>query len=282
MHPLTAHSVAVSTNRSRSTLGPGVISIRASGARVRLTHVAADAAATTAMFASSEPVVDVDAARLRLATAVAAAPPMPGRNARRAPAPRRPLGAWGGRVMAGVACAAAASVLLVVSGGAQDFLSLFQPSQFAAGARQRQRRPIPRGSHGLRDGDRWIHRHCGSRPRPTRLRPVRWRGLPPRWSRVPAGVGGDASLRGGQWHGRFVHLLRRPRSRGCRPVGWSAAGHAGRPRREHAHRFDRCRRLWCRTASTSAPSTAAADRCRRADRRSSSSHLGRRPCRRPG
>jgi hypothetical protein len=34
--------------------------------------------------------------------------------------------------MAGVACAAAASVLLVVSGGAQDFLSLFQPSQFAA------------------------------------------------------------------------------------------------------------------------------------------------------
>jgi hypothetical protein len=99
----------------------------------RLTRVAADAAKVGAMFASPEHAVDVEAARLRLAGAEAAdAPAQSGRTIRHAPQPRRPLGAWGGRVMAGIACAAAASVLLVVSGGAQDFLSLFQPSKFAA------------------------------------------------------------------------------------------------------------------------------------------------------
>ncbi len=101
--------------------------------RRRLADVSADAARAGALFASREPAVHVDAARLRLAGSEAAASiAAPGRNARHAPAPRRPLGTWGGRLMAGVACAAAASVLLVVSGGAQDFLSLFQPSQFAA------------------------------------------------------------------------------------------------------------------------------------------------------
>jgi hypothetical protein len=102
--------------------------------RRRLAGVTANAASVGAMFASPVPAVDVDAARLRLGAAEAAAAsttPLE-RSARHAPAPRRPLGTWGGRVMAGVACAAAASVLLVVSGGAQDFLSLFQPSQFAA------------------------------------------------------------------------------------------------------------------------------------------------------
>ncbi|HUZ71240.1 MAG TPA: hypothetical protein VMU65_16160 [Candidatus Saccharimonadales bacterium] len=101
--------------------------------RRRLSDVSADAARAGALFASREPAVHVEAARLRLAGSEAAASiAAPGRNARHAPAPRRPLGTWGGRLMAGVACAAAASVLLVVSGGAQDFLSLFQPSQFAA------------------------------------------------------------------------------------------------------------------------------------------------------
>jgi hypothetical protein len=46
-----------------------------------------------------------------------------------APRPRR---SRAGRVVAGIAVAGAASAVLVVSGGAQDFLSLFQPSQFAA------------------------------------------------------------------------------------------------------------------------------------------------------
>ena len=101
--------------------------------RGRLADVSADAATAGAMFASREPAVDVEAARLRLAGSEAGASiAAPGRNARHAPAPRRPLRTWGGRVMAGLACAAAASVVLVVSGGAQDFLSLFQPSQFAA------------------------------------------------------------------------------------------------------------------------------------------------------
>lgn len=99
--------------------------------RRRLAGVTDDAARVGAMFAAHDPVVDVEAARLRLAGTAAAAPAA-GSNVRHAPAPRRPLGAWGGRVMAGVACAATASVLLVVTGGAQDFLSLFQPSKFAA------------------------------------------------------------------------------------------------------------------------------------------------------
>lgn len=101
--------------------------------RRRLADVSADATKVGALFASREPAVHVEAARVRLAGSEAAASTAaPGRNTRHAPAPRRPLGTWGGRLMAGVACAAAASVLLVVSGGAQDFLSLFQPSQFAA------------------------------------------------------------------------------------------------------------------------------------------------------
>jgi hypothetical protein len=99
--------------------------------RRRLAGVTDDAATVGAMFAAPAPVVDIDAARVRLAAAEAAAP-TPRAGVRQARAPRRPLGAWGGRVIAGVACAAAASVVLVVSGGAQDFLSLFQPSKFAA------------------------------------------------------------------------------------------------------------------------------------------------------
>ncbi len=99
--------------------------------RRRLAGVSDDAAKVGAMFAAHNRDVDVEAARLRLAGSEAAAP-APGGNVRHAPAPRRPLGAWGGRLMAGVACAAAASVLLVVTGGAQDFISLFQPSNFAA------------------------------------------------------------------------------------------------------------------------------------------------------
>jgi len=102
--------------------------------RRRLAGITADATSAGAMFASNRPDVDIDAARLRLGAAEASAVALtaPGRNIRHAPAPRRPLGTWGGRAMAGIACAAGASVLLVVSGGAQDFLSLFQPSKFAA------------------------------------------------------------------------------------------------------------------------------------------------------
>ncbi|MFZ2032825.1 MAG: hypothetical protein WAW53_03620, partial [Candidatus Dormiibacterota bacterium] len=96
----------------------------------RVQRMSADAAAVRAMLASSEPVVDLAASRARLARAEAGSAGSPGSQRL---APRT----WsrstrGGRVMAGIAVAATASVVLVVTGGAQDFLSIFQPSQFAA------------------------------------------------------------------------------------------------------------------------------------------------------
>jgi hypothetical protein len=96
----------------------------------RVQRMSVDAAAVRAMFASPEPVVDVAASRARLARAEAGTAGSSGSQ--------RPVrGAWsgstrGGRVMAGIAVAAMASVVLVVTGGAQDFLSIFQPSQVAA------------------------------------------------------------------------------------------------------------------------------------------------------
>ena len=96
----------------------------------RLQRMRADNAAVQAMFASPDPVVDLAAARARLARtegapAVAAASQRPVRRARYGTSRTN-------RVLAGVAIAAAASIALVATGGAQDFLSLFQPSQLAA------------------------------------------------------------------------------------------------------------------------------------------------------
>jgi hypothetical protein len=93
----------------------------------RVRGMRADAASVRTMLVVPDPVVDVVAARARLAgteAAVIAPPPGSGRT-------MRPGNGRASRVMAGAAVAAVASVLLVVTGGAQDFLSLFQVKQLA-------------------------------------------------------------------------------------------------------------------------------------------------------
>ncbi len=102
------------------------------GCAQRLAAIETDAAGAFAVFAAPDPSIDLEAARARLAETEATAPSRsaaPGGNFRGLP--RGSRSARAGRLMAGVAVAAAASVLLVVTGGAQDFLSLFQPKQFA-------------------------------------------------------------------------------------------------------------------------------------------------------
>jgi hypothetical protein len=98
----------------------------------RLEAMETDAAGAFAMFAAADPSIDVDAARARLAaleTSRSAEAGTARSSVRRAPGGVR--SARASRVLAGVAVAALASVVVVVSGGAQDFLSLFQPKQFA-------------------------------------------------------------------------------------------------------------------------------------------------------
>jgi hypothetical protein len=96
----------------------------------RLRRMSADTAAVQAMFASRDPAVDLAAARARLAR-TEVAPPVGAASQR--PVRRAGYGtSRTSRVLAGVAIAAAASVALVATGGAQDFLSLFQPSKLAA------------------------------------------------------------------------------------------------------------------------------------------------------
>jgi hypothetical protein len=95
----------------------------------RLRRMHANAASIGTMLASPGPAVDVAAARARLAraevaTAGGVAAPLPARQVRS----RHTLAS---RVIAGVAVAGIASVVLVATGGAQDFLNLFQPSQLA-------------------------------------------------------------------------------------------------------------------------------------------------------
>jgi hypothetical protein len=98
----------------------------------RLTAIETDAATAFATFAAHDPSINLDAARARLAESEAATA-ADGAAIRRSRRPARigTRSARASRVMAGVAVAAVASVALVVSGGAQDFLSLFQPKQFA-------------------------------------------------------------------------------------------------------------------------------------------------------
>jgi hypothetical protein len=96
----------------------------------RVGRMSADAGAVWAMLAAPDPVIDVTSARARLSRTEAAAPG--GEIAQRLVRPVKSRSSWARRVMAGVAVASVASVLLVVTGGAQDFLSLFQPSQLAA------------------------------------------------------------------------------------------------------------------------------------------------------
>jgi hypothetical protein len=96
----------------------------------RVERMSADAGAVRTMLAAPDPVIDLPSARARLARAEATAPAVAA--AKRPARPVRSRNSWAGRVMAGVAVASVASVLLVATGGAQDFLSLFQPSQLAA------------------------------------------------------------------------------------------------------------------------------------------------------
>ena len=96
----------------------------------RVQRMSADAAAVRAMLASPEPVVDVAASRARLTSAEAATA---GSLGSQRPAPRTWSGSTrAGRVMAGIAVVGVASVVLVATGTAQDFLSIFQPSQLTA------------------------------------------------------------------------------------------------------------------------------------------------------
>jgi hypothetical protein len=98
----------------------------------RLTALGSNAAFASTALAVAGPIIDVDTARARLAAteAATAQAPVAPRTGRRASVRTRRSRA--GRLVAGIAVAAAASTVLVVSGGAQDFLSLFQPTQFAA------------------------------------------------------------------------------------------------------------------------------------------------------
>ena len=96
----------------------------------RIRRISADAGALQAMLHSPSVSVDVDAARARLArTETASLGAVAAHRTANTPRPRM---ARANRLIAGVGIAAAATVVLVVSGGAQDFLSLFQPSQLAA------------------------------------------------------------------------------------------------------------------------------------------------------
>ena len=96
----------------------------------RLQRISADAGWVKAMLPVHDAVVDVPGARARLTRTEAAA--AAGVATRPRARPLRAANRRASRVAAGVGVAAVASALLVVTGGAQDFLSLFQPSQIAA------------------------------------------------------------------------------------------------------------------------------------------------------
>jgi hypothetical protein len=96
----------------------------------RVQRMSADAGWVQAMLAVHDPIVDVPGARARLLRTEAAA--ADGAATRPHARPLRTANRRASRVVAGVGVAAVASALLVVTGGAQDFLSLFQPSQLAA------------------------------------------------------------------------------------------------------------------------------------------------------
>jgi hypothetical protein len=95
----------------------------------RVQRMSADAAWVQAMLAPADRAVDVASARARLAGTEIAIPE--GVRARGSTGRMRSWNTLARRVMAAVAVAGVASVVLVATGGAQDFLSLFQPSQLA-------------------------------------------------------------------------------------------------------------------------------------------------------
>jgi hypothetical protein len=98
----------------------------------RLQAMETDASGAFALFATPDPPIDIAAARARLAETETSrrSGTDPTRSSSRAIS-RGVRSARTSRVLVGVAIAALASLVVVVSGGAQDFLSLFQPKQFA-------------------------------------------------------------------------------------------------------------------------------------------------------
>ena len=176
--------------------------------------------------------------------------------------------------MAGVAVASVASALLVVTGGAQDFLSLFQPSQLARRPGHGRGRPLPRGADELWVGQRRVvdrlptragrcRRGCRGRPRRTVVTDLP-AGAPaaPRYAVVSGGViaftfnaalaRAAAARAGGQLppHARGAgrqHAVRVDRARGGRLLrcrsrraapGWQRAHRRG-VRRRHVANADR-------------------------------------------
>jgi len=98
----------------------------------RLGRIGADASRAAVLLAVPAPAADVEAARARFArTEGTAQLNAPGVRSGRVPAPARRSAVRAQRVMVGVAIAATASVVVVVTGASQDFLSLFQPEQLA-------------------------------------------------------------------------------------------------------------------------------------------------------
>jgi hypothetical protein len=98
----------------------------------RLARLGSNAASASTALAAADPMIDLDSARARLAASEAARPEAPVGSSKGRHATARTRRSGASRVLAGIAVAAAASTVLVVSGGAQDFLSLFQPTEFAA------------------------------------------------------------------------------------------------------------------------------------------------------
>ena len=96
----------------------------------RLARMETTASRAAALFAGTDPAIDVEAAcRLLARTESAAAAQAPRPRSGHAPAPARASAVRVRRAMVGVAIAATASLVLVVTGASQDFLSLFQPRQ---------------------------------------------------------------------------------------------------------------------------------------------------------
>jgi len=98
------------------------------GARVHA--MSADAAIVQTMLVARDPAVDVAEARSRLARTEAATVG-DGATVRQPAGQIRQGNRRAVRVLGGLAAAGVASVLVVVSGGAQDFISLFSPTKLA-------------------------------------------------------------------------------------------------------------------------------------------------------
>ena len=209
-------------------------------------------------------------------------PAAPARPASQRPAPRtgRSRSTRGGRVMAGVAVAAAASV---VARGHRWRPGLPQPLPAVAVRGRpgdRRGRPLARRAHQLRDGHRRIVDHLPARSRMP-PRPAAAAGLSaPVVADLPAGIAGDADVRRRLRRRRDLHVRRGPRAGGRGTGGRSAAR---RCRRGSTAACSRCRsrpRWWSRTASTRRRCCTAAAACPRVRHSSSSRHAPRR-CPRP-